>query len=186
MLESLGESFTTLNTFLVVQFLVSGYLDTELISLFFMLTVASARYPSTSPLHCGLPATSCRGAVQAGGVCIGGSAFNCFSKICQRTYVWGPRAAFCFKGTIFYLLEVQKNIVMAFDISQSGISPVPETSAPSIYFQWWYQRGPREGGEADSSCRNNSPFLRKLCRVGVFGCNSWTWASIKRAHNGHP
>jgi len=67
MLESLGKRVTSLNTFLVVQFLVSGYLDTELISLFFMLTGASARYPSTTPLHCGLPATSCRGAVQAAG-----------------------------------------------------------------------------------------------------------------------
>lgn len=61
------------------------------------MTGASARYPSTSPLHCGLPATSCRKAVQARGVCIGGSAFNCFSKICQRTCVWGSCAAFCFK-----------------------------------------------------------------------------------------
>lgn len=28
--------------------------------------------------------------------------------------------------------------------------------------------GTREGGEADSYCRHNSPFLRRLCRIGVF------------------
>lgn len=122
MLESLRKSFTSLNTFLVVQFLVSGYLDTELITLLFMLTGASARYPSTSPLHCGLPATSCRGAVQAGG-CAQEEVPSTISAKFFREHMCGALVQpFVSSGTVFYLLEVQKNIVMAFDISLSGIS----------------------------------------------------------------
>lgn len=48
-----------------------------------------------------------------------------------------------------------KYLVMAFAIS--GFPLASETSPPSIYFQWWYQRTPR-GGEG-SSCRHDSPFL---------------------------
>lgn len=95
-----------------------------------------------------------------------------FSKICQRTYIWGPCAAFCFKwDNLLYLL------VLAFAISQSGFPPASETSPPSIYFQWWYQRAPREGGGAGSSCRHDSPFLGRLCRVWVFDWVSWNWVA---------
>lgn len=61
---------------------------------------------------------------------------------------------------------------MALASHSQGFPPVSETSSPSVYFQWWCQRAPREGREAGSSCRHNSPFLGRLCRVGVFGCTS--------------
>lgn len=116
--------------------MVSRCLDAELILLFIMLAGASARYPSTRPLQCGLPATSCKEAVQTA-VCIAGNAFNCFSKICQRTYVRGPCVALPF--VCFYLLEIEMNSVMAFEISQSGISTLYWGIPPSIF-----TGGPRE------------------------------------------
>lgn len=140
MLESLGENFTTLNTFLVVHFLISEYLDAELIPLFFMLTGASARYRSTSPLHCGLLATSSKEVVQAGGVCIGGSAFNYFSKLCHRICLGALLQPFISSGTMYYLLEVQRTLQCLFTSHSQGFPPVSETSPPSIYFQNRYQR----------------------------------------------
>lgn len=91
----------------------------------------------------------------------------------ENVYIYmRPLCTFCFKwDNLFYLL------VMAFAIWQSGFPPASETSPPSVYFQWWYQRAPREGGGAGSSCRHDSPFLGKLCRVWVFGCISGNWVA---------
>lgn len=147
--------FTSLNTILVVWFLVSRCLDAELIPLFIMLAGASARYPSTSPLQCELPATSCKEAMQTG-VYTAGNAFNCFSKIWQRTYVRGPCVAFCLllpAGSReelcngFWDLTVRDFRALLRHSPHPFSLVVPESS---------------QGG--------------RRCRVGVFGWAALTWA----------
>lgn len=165
--------FTSLNTILVVWFLVSRCLDAELIPLFIMLAGASARYPSTSPLQCGLPATSCKEAMQTA-VCIAGNAFNCFSKICQRTYVRGPCVAFCLLLPAGNRDELCNGF---WDLTVRDFHAL--LRHPSIRFHSWSQRAPREGGDAGWECLAGLRWLEQCKRS-----TQWTTLTVNVIHLG--
>lgn len=175
--ESLGQSFTSLNRFLVVQFLVSGYLDTELISLFFLLTGASARFPSTSPLHCGLPGTSCRGAVQGVNRKKRLELFQqnlsenlCLEPLCSLLFWVGQYFIYWrYRRTGFWNLTVR-------DLHLFQRHPL---------HLFIFSGGTREllGKE---EMQVGPAGTTALFQGGVFGCTSWT-SAVESAHAmGHP
>lgn len=93
----------------------------------------------------------------------------------ENIYIWGPCAAFCFKwDNLFHLLEVPCNGFCHLTVRIStGLWDIP-----SIYLCSVMVPESSLGRRRDSwTCRHDSPFLGRLCRVWVLSCILWNWAA---------